>query len=179
MNKNQIEYPSVTEILGLYFDKSKINPSKLEYAASRGSEVHAICAAKAKKVWVPTIPPDCAGYILSFQIWFDANVKKVIFVEEEFIDTVHGYKGHPDMVVALVDRAVILVDLKTPLQKIKIWRGQMAAYKNLIEPKQKIDRIGSLRLSPKGKPPTFDEYQDSVMDFTAFLAALSAFKYFT
>jgi len=172
------DYPSVTTILGLYFDKTKINPSRLEYASSRGTEVHAICGAIAKKIWVPTIPPDCAGYVLSFQTWFNANVRKVIFVEKEFIDTIHGYKGHPDIVVVLVDNSTILVDLKTPLQKIKIWRGQMAAYKNLVEQEIKIDRIGSLRLSPHGRPPVFDEYQDSAMDFTAFLAALSAYRYF-
>ena len=182
------EYPSITQILGLYSDFSMIRPQVLETASLRGTEVHAICAAIAKKVWVPEIPSDCAGYVLSFQNWFETHVKDVLLVEEELIDTVHGFLGHPDLVVLLRDDSRLLVDLKTPATKSKLWSAQLAAYKYLAKEGARpdgtraalqIDRVGSLRLRPNGNPPIFDQYQDSALDFAAFLAALSAYRYFT
>ena len=180
-------YPSVTTVLGLYSDFSMIHPKVLETAAARGTEVHAICAAIAQGTWVPSVPPDCAPYVLSFQQWFEANVKDVLMVEEELIDVVHGFLGHPDMALILLDDTRWLVDLKTPVTKNKLWSAQLAAYRHLaMEGKRadgtsaslQVDRVASLRLSPKGRPPILDEYQNSALDFGAFLAALSAWRYF-
>lgn len=183
------KYPSVTTVLGLYSDFSMINPTVLETASLRGTEVHNICLMGiAKGNWVPEIPSDCAGYVLSFQNWFEQNVKEVLLVEEELIDNVHGFMGHPDLVVVLRDDSRLLADLKTPISKIKIWSAQLAAYKYLAKEGRladgttagfSVDRVGSLRLRPNGSPPIFDEYTDSALDFVAFLSALSAFRYFT
>lgn len=185
--KDTTKFPSVTTVLGVYNDFSGIRPNVLEIASSRGTEVHGICSAIAQREWVPDIPSDCAPYVLSFQQWFDKNIKEVHLVEQRLIDMVYGFTGCPDLVLTMRDDARILVDLKTPQVKGKLWSSQLAAYRYLIKegslsdgtsPRLLVDRVGSLRLSAKGSSPIFDEYQDSTMDFVAFLAALSAYKYF-
>jgi len=181
-----MKLPSVTTILGLYSDFSMIHPKVLQTASLRGTEVHSICAALAQDIWVPSIPSDCAGFVLSFQGWFENNVKRVLLVEEELIDEVYGFLGHPDFIVVMIDGALTLVDLKTPAAKNKLWSLQLACYRHLAKEGRKadgtkanfsVDRVGSLRLKSNGSPPIFDEYTNSAMDFSAFLAALSAWRY--
>ena len=171
--------PTVTEVLSAFTDFSMIPPGVLEKAAARGTEVHSLCYGIAKGMWLPSIPPDCAGFVLSFQDFFNKYVKKTIFAEGELVDKIFGFLGHPDLIVEFYDGANVLIDLKTPLNLQKTWKGQMAAYKHLAEQNGfKIDRVGSLRLSPKGNPPKFDQYTNSAIDLTAFLAALSAYKHY-
>jgi len=88
----------------------------------------------------------------------------------------------------MIDGALTLVDLKTPAAKNKLWSAQLSCYRHLAKEGKRadgtkanfsIDRVGSLRLRANGSPPIFDEYTNSAMDFSAFLAALSAWRYFT
>jgi len=173
--------PSVTQVLGCFSDFSMIPPGVLEYASYRGTEIHKICSAMALGLWINEIPEEFAGYILSFQAWFERTVKEVLFVEEELVDPVYGFMGHPDLVIKTHDNVICLPDLKTPVKAMKVWKGQVAAYKHLVETNKKdikIERVGSLMLSPKGNYPKFNEYQTTYADFAAFLAALSAYRYF-
>ena len=178
-----MSYPSVTQILSVYQDFSMVPENVLHMACERGQRVHAICAAIAKGLFVPTnvVTPDIAGYVASFQKWFE-YVEKVHLVEEELTHTGFGYMGHPDLVVTIKgDSEPSLWDLKTPAIVGPTWKAQLAAYDKLIheDTNLKPNRCGSIRLKPNGKPPILDEYTGYKEDaFTAFLSALNAYRYF-
>ena len=169
---------SVTQALSPFTDFSQVPPDRLEYATDRGSRVHHFCAARAKRLHISYIPEDCKGYFNSFLYWLNVMVKEVLFVEKEFIDKTYGYVGHPDLGVILKDGTYALLDLKTPLALQPTWKGQIAAYLNVVRKTFRIDKGGSLRLDPKGKPPKMIWYEDETADFAAFLSALTAYKYF-
>lgn len=171
----------MTEILSAYSDFSAVPPDVLERAAERGRRVHRICAALALGLWVPEIPEECRCYVESFRKWLDL-VDTVHLVETELADDTYGFVGHPDLVVTLRGEGFArVVDLKTPVVKHRLWRAQIAAYNRLAAPRivpLRISRSGTLRLSPKGDFPRFDEYSDSAVDFNAFLCALMAYRFF-
>lgn len=130
---------------------------------------------------MPAPPREYAGYVASFRWWFDRYVDDVLLVEEELADPELEYIGHPDLLVMSRSLGgIILPDLKTPLTQQKVWKAQLAAYRRLLEADRHINanRIGSLRLSPEGKPPIFNDYTHDPNNFNAFYAALVAWKWF-
>ena len=173
--------PSVTQVLEPFTDFSRIPTRVLDYATWRGREVHKICEGIARGLWAPAPAADFAGYVQSFKRWFSHTVEKVIFVEREFICTCYGYIGHPDLgVVIKGDAGITVVDLKTPIIEGNTWRGQLAAYRHLVECcEAPVGRSGALMLDPKGRRAKLKEYTDSKEDFAAFLAALTAWRYFS
>ena len=172
---------SVTRVLSVYNDFSGINPDVLQAAARRGTKVHGVCAAYAAGLWVPPLALDINGYFSSFKAWFDKYVSRVFFVEEEMVDPLLGYYGHPDLGVELIDGRKMIPDLKTPLNESVTWKSQIAAYLNLAEKKYGenfFDGCMALQLSPKGTMAKGIVYQYSDADFAAFLSALNAYRYF-
>jgi hypothetical protein len=170
-----VYYPSVTEVLSKYQDFSSVPEDRLAFACERGTAVHKWCAAYARGLWIP-VPETGPGYCKSFQQWFDEYVEQVIFVEREMICNIYGFMGHPDLgCIMKGDNDISVVDLKTPIAVQQIWRAQLAAYLHL----SKTRRAFSLRLRPDGSKPLLNEYTDTKRDFQAFLAALTAHKYFT
>lgn len=175
------KYPSVTQIISPHVDFSMIPPTVMEIATARGSMVHDLCARHAQGEWIPPglIREDCKGYFDSFLQWFEL-VETIHLVEEELIDEAYQFCGHPDMIVTMIGRKrPQVVDLKTPVSRAKSWKLQIAAYNRLAEVKGwHVKQSGTLRLSPKGRPPTYDEYTDSTGDFNVFLSCLMSWKYF-
>lgn len=175
-----MRYPSVTQIISPWADFSMIKPEVLERATARGTQVHQICSAIALGLWVPSVPEECQGYVDSFKRWFEL-VEEVIICEKELINTDLGFKGHPDIVVRYKgEKHVRVVDLKTPLANQKIWRVQIAAYNNLVESCERsdIDKSGTLRLSPDGKLPIYNQYRNLLEDFNIFLSAFNCWRFF-
>jgi len=173
--------PSVTQVLSPWSDFSRISEDVLARAAERGTQVHRICAAIALGLWVPNIPPECAGYVLSFQAWLTV-VQDVIFCEERLHDPVYGFNGMPDMIVRIKgDSGHSLLDLKSPAAVAPTWRIQLAAYQRLAEANgYNISRVFSLRLDKNGGRAKVDEYTGtSANDLRVFLACLTAFKHFS
>lgn len=170
------KYPSVTEILNPYVDFSMVSEHILTRATDRGKTVHSICAGICQGLWIPEVSEECEGYIESFQGWFDSQVKEILLVEEELIDEVYSFKGHPDIIVKIPE-GIVLVDLKTPTGLQKAWRLQLAAYLRLAR-KFKPEKAGSLRLNADGKTAKMEWYKDSAQDFNIFLGLLNAHNYF-
>jgi len=171
---------SVTRVLSPYTDFSAIAPDVLEHAGWRGTEVHALCAIHARGLpALRDVPPSGAGYFLSFQEWF-RNVLGVILVEPRLEDPIYKFCGHPDLLVRLRgDSGDTLVDLKTPAVESPTWKGQLAGYARLCEVNgYHITRVGSLRLRKDGGTARFTEYIRDGRDFAAFLAALTAYRFF-
>ena len=175
-----MNYPSVTQVLGPWTDWSKIPPDKLEFAKTRGSQIHAIIACILKNLWIAYIPPECEPYIDSFNLWLPV-VDEVVMVEETLIDKAHGYKGTPDAILRIRgDEEDTLCDWKSPVAESKSWRLQISAYRALaMQNGYLIHRTGALQLSPKGNVAKFREYSGTIVhDYSLFLNALSIYKYF-
>ena len=180
--KKNSEYPSVTQVLSPHIDFSMVPPTVMEIATARGSMVHDICARHAQGEWIPPdlIREDCKGYFDSFLQWFEL-VETVHLVEMELIDGVYQFCGHPDLIVTMKGTEHPRVpDLKTPVSRSKAWRLQIAAYNRLakVNGYPDVEKSGSLRLSPRGRPPNYDEYPDNLYDFNVFLSCLMSWKYF-
>jgi len=172
-------YPRVTEIISPYVDFSMVPEHILSGATDRGRKVHSYCAGIAQGIWIPKIDPECAGYMLSFQRWFDEFVEEVIYVEHELVDPTYGFMGHIDFYGKLRKLGYVLPDWKTPVTTYKAWRLQMAAYKRLLEVDEKpVDVIASLQLDPQGSIPKMTRYENSTQDFNIFLGLLNAHNFF-
>jgi hypothetical protein len=172
-------YPSVTEVLSPWTDFSMVSDQNLRFATQRGIEVHQYCAAYAKGIWVMDVPDYCDSYFTSFKKWFDMMVGEVLSVENEYIHPGFFYIGHPDLICKLKDETTVLIDLKTPITKSKIWQVQLAAYAHLLIGYDIFpDKYGSLQLSPEGKIAKMNWYENNAEDFNIFLSALNCWKYF-
>jgi len=172
-------WPSVTQILNPYVDFSNVPHDRLVLASERGTLVHEACAALAQGVFLMDIQPEISGYVESFRRWFYPVVDDVLLIETRLADEAMGYHGQPDILVRSKHGEILLVDYKTPLALSKSWRLQMAAYKRLCEMAGFApDRCGSLRLSPEGKTPAMQWYENSAQDITLFLQALNLWRFF-
>lgn len=170
--------PSVTETISPWADFSKIPPSVLQAAADRGTAVHKLCARYAAGEFVVCDDNSLIGYYRGFTDWFDSMVSEVILIEERLVDDSFGYHGMPDLVVHLKSGENALVDLKTPITSQRLWQIQIAAYRHLVEKSgHKIDKAGSLQLSPEGKTAKMEWYEKGAQDFNVFLSALNVYRF--
>jgi hypothetical protein len=174
--------PSVTQVISIFSDFSRVHPDVLEMACERGHEVHRLCIGHAKDLWVGEIFPKFLGYYNSFTRWFDEYVEKVWLAEERLYHPLYDYHGEPDLVLTIRgDELPSLWDVKSPRLTSKTWRVQTSAYKHLVEAAKGIEigRTGCIRLSPEGKPPILDESTDTLAhDFNVFRAALICWRFF-
>jgi len=173
--------PSVTLILKPWSIFDKVDPDILAAASARGQEVHSLLGQYLLDSWSTEIPTGVMGYYDSGRRWIDRYVKEAHAVEEEFIDELHGYQGHPDLVCTLVrETGKSLWDFKTGAVEQKSWRPQVAAYCALAEKAgHPITRSGCLKLRKDGKLAGVCEYtKTSFQDRALFLSALSCWRYF-
>jgi len=170
---------SVTTVLGVFADFGFIRSEVLEAAIARGNAVHAAAATYAGGMYVPPLPREYRGYFDSFKGWFDSRVRRVIFIEKRLYNVVYYFDGQPDLGCELADGRLVVVDYKTPAAESPTWKAQIAAYCDLAEDEFGGDWDGmSLRLRRDGKPAIANVYDSHGNDFAAFLAALTAYRYF-
>ena len=175
-----MNWPSVTEILSPWTDFSRIPEAVLQHAADRGTAVHEMCARPARGEYVIDVNPETAGYTASFMMWWDRCAAEALLIEERLIDEAFGFHGQPDLIVRLNHGEVALIDIKTPVTNQKSWKVQIAAYRHLCElAGHKIEKAGTLQLSPEGKVARMRWADDSAMDFNVFLSALNCYRYFS
>jgi hypothetical protein len=150
----------VTQVLQPWCDFSAIRPEVLANAARRGTDVHAACLCKVQGLWMPAVPEDCAGYVESFRSWMGV-VEEVVAVEVTLADGADlRVIGHPDLICRIRgDRALSLVDIKTPASTSRSWALQLAAYRHLACTRggYEVGRSFALRLSKDGGRPIVDE----------------------
>ena len=175
------KFPSTTTVLGAYAGFDAVRPDRLELACRRGTAVHTACLAHAGNSFFFDIKPELEGYYVSFVRWFDELVDTVIEVEPLWEDHKWGYCGSPDLLLILKgEQDISIWDLKTSKSSGKTWACQLAGYRNLALANgyDRIGRVGSLRLKIDGGMPLADTYDYSDRDFSAFTAALTAYRYF-
>ena len=172
---------SVTQALSPFVDWSGISPERLEHAGQRGTKIHSYIAAYLLGLWLPKIELECQGYFDSFRYFADARIDKMIAVEREITCHCYDYIGHLDFVGTLRNEiGIVILDWKSPVTEGPTWKGQLAAYKHAHEcnTKNPVTRVGSIMLDPNGKPAKMIDYKESIADFAAFVAALTAVRYF-
>lgn len=175
---------SVTTVLSVFSNFDSIPERILENACKRGTRVHSACCAYSRGVYCIPPPLEWHGYFRSFQYWFDQYVTKVFFAEQRFYDEDLGFNGMPDLGVELMpgfDFNRVIIDLKTPATEYPTWRAQTAAYLHLANKQYGpnfFDGHMALRLKSDGKMAKALPYKNQVRDFTAFMSALNAWRYF-
>jgi len=174
-----MNWPRVTEIISPWSGLDKIPEATLQHAAERGTAVHEYCSRIAEGQFVMNVSEECRPYVDSFQLWFDSIVKETILSETRMTDENLGFTGQIDLLVKTKDGIILLADIKTPAQSQPTWPLQCAAYNHLCELNgYKPDKIGCLQLSPEGKAPKMNFYNNPLQHFNVFLQALNLFNYF-
>lgn len=171
----------VTEVLSDYSDFSMVPQDVLDMASERGRAVHDWLAAYALGIFAP-MPTDFEGYCLSGERWFNTMVKRVIFVEKRFTDSVYGVTGQPDLGAILFSDEGAVVDWKTPVTKYKTWMAQVAKYLDLSGKEHpEIKKGGALRLRQDGGTAIMSWLEDHLEEriaLNAFHSKLNADRYF-
>jgi hypothetical protein len=176
-----MEYPRVTEVLRPFTSYDSVPPNILKRAAARGTSVHAICAGIAKGAWIPDsmIPEELAGYVTSFKLWAEAQVKSFEIVEKRYIDEELIYTGQLDFVVKGTDDELYLVDLKTSARPQKTYPVQMAAYDCLLRKDgTRVKAAMIVYLKKDGEFPDIDLIEDLTEELDVFVYALHCWKFF-
>lgn len=169
---------SVTEILNKYFD-SKVSAETLETACERGHQVHKACEAVLNGM-IPKINPEYQGYLNSFLLWYETVPLTIISTEKEYVNSIYGFYGHPDLVCTMgEDSRIVLADFKTSASESLLWKLQLAAYTHLlIKSGVNVERILALMLKQDGSFPAIKEYSSSCKaDLAVFLSALNVHKF--
>lgn len=176
-----MDLPRVTEILKPFSGIEYVKPDVLKNAAARGTQVHSYCAAIAKDAWLPEsmIDEELKGYVQSFRLWKDAQVKKILLVEKRFQDEHNGFTGQLDFVILGADDELYLVDLKTSARPQKTYPVQMAAYKHLLElNKVRIKAALLVYLDKAGELPDVARYDELDDETQVFFSALDCYNFF-
>ncbi len=171
--------PSVTTVIAPFSDYGRVNPAVLADACARGTAKHRLFAAYARRLWIPRIPDELAGYFESWRAWFDSCVEEVILVEQELIHPALGYMGHPDAFVRLKgDKGLTVPDWKPESTRARSYPIQTAAYQELGRVNG-FDVTRRLSIHPKrnGGRAGVVEYRNPA-DISVFISCLNAWKYF-
>ena len=153
-------YTRVTEILWPFSSLQHVDEHVLENAARRGTRVHAACEAivSGEGAWDPE--PELAGYIHSFEQWWNLG-HTVLSMEERFYDDDMLITGQCDLIIAAPDDTAIILDIKTSAKPSKTWPLQGAAYAYLARKAgYNITGIQFLQVNRHGMDPTVYSYDD-------------------
>lgn len=176
-----MDYPRVTEVLKPFSNIEHIPEKILKNAATRGTSVHALCASIAKGAWVPDtlIEEEYKGYVESFKLWANAQVKKFHVIEKRYTEESYKYTGQVDYVVIGTDNEYYLIDIKTTSRPQKTHPIQMAAYTRLLQ-NEGIYVRGTMLiyLDKTGQFPDIRFYEDLTKELDIFLSALNCWHFF-
>ena len=155
---------------------------RLQQAAERGRRIHAAVAAELSGLFcVHDLTPDEEMRAMSLIAWSREYLGEVIAIEPELRDEALGFMGSPDLVCRLKSGTAAVVDWKTPTTIATTWGAQLAAYAHLAAHAYGLQLpIARMVLIPSesGATPRAYYYDDQDRDFAAFLAALTAYRYF-
>jgi hypothetical protein len=173
--------PRVTEILRAYTGYENVPTAILDKAASRGTTVHALCAAIANGSWIPEsmIDEELRGYVRSFTLWAKAQVKSFEIVEKRFQHESFNYTGQVDFVVIGNDDERYLVDIKTSSKPQKTHPVQMGAYDLLLRNNScQVKGAMLVYLNKEGEFPNIHNLENLEKEEYIFICALNCWHYF-
>lgn len=176
-----MDTPRVTEVLKYFTGYDHVPKNILKGAAERGTTVHALCAAIANGSWVPItmIDESLQGYVKSFLLWKEAQVKEFRIVEKRFIHPENLYTGQIDFVTTCTDGNTWLVDIKTSSSHQKTYPLQMGAYGRLLRLYgNEVFGAMIVYLDKNGEFPEIYVVDDLEKEFSTFKCALDCWYYF-
>lgn len=174
-------FPRVTEILKPFTNYDKVPNDILEKASVRGTIVHGVCAGIARGEWIEDelIEDSYKGYIKSFRMWQEQQVKRFVLIETRYEHDELRFSGQLDCVIQGNDNKFYLVDFKTSASPQKTYPVQMAAYEALLKRQNfNIDGAYIVYLSKDGTFPDIDFLEDLSNEFSVFVSALECWNYF-
>ena len=156
--------------------------SVLDTAAERGEALHRLCLSYLASLdgLCPApvyIEKEYRAAYEKFVDWCTVNDVRPIAVEQEGVNTLNGFRGHPDALVLFgPQKILVLIDLKFTAALLRINRVQVQAYwrLDLFKDAERVMLIhikpltGELKVHPIKKNPS---------DWAAFLNALSVWKW--
>lgn len=175
-----MDIPRVTDVLRCFSGYEYVPHNILKGAAERGTAVHALCAAIANGSWVPTnmIDENLRGYVKSFILWIDAQVKEFHVVEKRFIHPEQLYSGQVDFVATCTDGNLWLIDIKTSSKHQKTYPLQMGAYGKLLKLYgNEVFGAMIVYLDKEGEFPDIYVVDDLEKEFVTFKCALDCWYY--
>lgn len=99
-------------------------------AADRGSLIHSLAEAFARQGAVEVVPDAIKGYADAFWSWVNVAQPTPLFTESNVYNRTHRYGGTLDLLVALPDKSLVIVDFKTSPRVYDEVELQLAAYRN-------------------------------------------------
>ena len=173
------EHVRVTEVLAPWQDFGLASKADLEAAAKRGTTIHGYCEELLKTGSAPLAPAELVGVLAKFARWRHSVISEVVASELRLFHDDLLFTGQIDILARFRgDKALSVIDIKTPKNNSPIWRPQLAAYKFLaLANGYEVDRTVSLRLGTV-RPLVSESTATYQYDLAGFLSALNAHKYF-
>lgn len=175
--------PRVSTILRVLDDAyAGVPQSALDKAAERGEALHRLCLTYLASLGGMCEEPHAvweghAPAFFAFVKWCTDNQVEPVAVEQEGVNTLNGFRGHPDALILFgPDKILVLIDLKFTAALLRINRVQVQAYwrLNLYIDASRVLLVhirpltGELKVHPIKKNPA---------DWAAFLNALSVWRW--
>ncbi len=179
----QTDLPRVSTILKVLDDAYEGVPQHaLDKAAERGEALHRLCltylAALGGMCPLPTIIPDAHALAFNaFTKWCADNKVEPLAVEQEGVNTLNGFIGHPDALILFgPDRILVLIDLKFTAALLRINKVQVQAYWRMDLYKD-AKRVMLVHIKPLTGELKVHNIKKNPSDWCAFLNALSVWKW--
>ena len=146
--------PSVTEVLGLVQDFSKIPPTVLRKASDRGSEVHHVCYLLDRdELSEDFMSDEIAQYVRAYKGFLSVYKPEYVQLEHEVQLEMDGlyYHGRFDR-SAIMDENPWILDIKTSAQvNAKACLVQLSGYSIALAPPKEPLKMGVIHLKKDGK----------------------------
>lgn len=173
-------YPSVSTILGMFCDFSRVPKDVLEYKRKIGRASHkAIELYESGTLDVDTVDDAVMPYLESYIKFKAIKPLRVIAAERIVYSKKHRYAGRLDLCVQFEDRHDLgLLDVKCVHQMAPETALQTAAYSEAWAENgnPKLKTRAGLQLQPDGTIARFYPYPDK-SDFPVFLNALNLYRW--
>ena len=182
---NGAELPRVSTILKVLDDAyAGVPQHALDTAAERGEALHRLCltylaslGGMCAEPYSGTIPDAYRAAYLRFTEWCTTNQVEPVAVEQEGVNLLNGFIGHPDALVLFgPDKILVLIDLKFTAALLRINRVQVQAYWRLDLFKDAV-RVMLIHIKPLTGELKVHPIHKNPSDWAAFLNALSVWKW--
>lgn len=174
---NGVKLPSVTQILGIIRKpfleqwRGRIGNAEADKIMRDSADFGTRCHAAAEQIATcgiaafEVLDTDVQTFAQTYDSWFNANVKRVLFCEARLVSTVHMVAGSVDLIAELMDDSVAAIDLKTGSSVDEVAALQLAAYGRMALEQHGIQTNRRLILhAPRKTPGTLEVVEYPVDD---------------
>lgn len=177
-----VRVPSVTQVLALINDYSKVAPAVLEIARQEGEDMHAMAELDFQdNLDEAALPEWLVPRLAALRRFVEETGFQPLAVEERMYHPIYQYAGTADLIGRLPryprGPIVACIDLKRSFAAKRSLGLQTAGYAamwNLTHPREPVRRRFGLRLLATGNYDLFP--CDRKDDFASFLSCVTVFR---